>query len=107
MNPKSINDLDPKLKETYERIMGTNFTPTPPQTPTTAPTQNQPIMQTQPLDNAFSKTPEPPVSLFTQNGPVSAPQKKKLNVLPIFFVFGGIIFFVVYIIVWGKVFGLF
>jgi hypothetical protein len=122
MNPKSVNDLDPKLKETYERIMGTNFASTPLQNPTTAPTQNQPIMQTQPVtpqnqetqspntqppNDAFSKTPEPPVSLFTQNGPVSAPQKKKLNVLPILIVFGGIIFFVVYIIVWGKVFGLF
>ena len=112
MNPKSVNDLDPKLRETYERIMGTNFTPAT----TKTPTQNQPVMQTQetedksvqqPSENTSPKTPEPPISLFTQNGPVSAPEKKKLNVLPILIIFGGIIFFVVYIIVWAKVFKLF
>lgn len=111
MNPKGVNDLDPKLKETYERIMGTNFAPTQPKTPT----QNAPIMQThptsnqheQPINSTFPNTPEPPVSVFTQSGPVSEPHNKKLNVLPILLVFGGIIFIVVYIIVWAKVFGLF
>lgn len=137
MNPKSVNDLDPKLKEAYERIMGTavNSPATKPaeQTPNEPPAQtpNTPLMQTQPVvtqnsspaqspvqntpiepqaptHNPFMQTPEPPVSVFTQDGPIKAPtQKKKMNLLPIFLIVGGLIFFVVYIFVWARVFGLF
>ncbi len=132
MNPKSVNDLDPKLKEAYERIMGTSFTPnTPPGTSNQPPAQNAPVMQTtpvvdqpvtqaptlqvppaEPAKNPFDPAPEPPISVFTQAGPVSSPapagtQKKKMNILPILLVVGGLIFFVVYVIVWAKVFGLF
>ena len=57
MNPKSINDLDPKLKETYERVMGTSLG--------TNPTPTAPIMTTQ-------QTPEPqPV---TQPTPEQSPK---------------------------------
>lgn len=55
MNQKNVNDLDPKLREAYERVMGTTFAPnSQPQqaTLTTPPTetvpQNQPLMQTAP-----------------------------------------------------------
>ena len=44
MNPKSVNDLDPKLKETYERVMGTSLG--------TNPIPTAPVMTTQ-------QTPEP------------------------------------------------
>lgn len=69
MNPKNVNDLDPKLKEAYDRIMGTALTPTTkpepkhtspnpeqaqksqaqaaePQKQETAQTQNVPLMET-------------------------------------------------------------
>lgn len=55
MNPKNLNDLDPKLREAYEKVMGTNFNPAGPsaeasnQTPSAQP-QSQPLMQTQPAD---------------------------------------------------------
>lgn len=145
MNPKSVNDLDPKLKEAYERIMGTAVNPTgqnplgststtekPAEQPVNEPqTPNIPLMQTQPVvnqntrplptqntqietqsqhqtHNPFMQTPEPPVSALTQNGTLQAtPQKKKINLLPIFLIIGGLIFFVVYIFVWARVFGLF
>lgn len=149
MNPKGVNDLDPKLKEAYDRIMGTALNPvpqntqpqqpaapnlapaaaaqTPPPAPAQAPTTpvneptppstNTPLMQTQvftqsaPLvDNtpAQNITPAEPSSIFTQSPSSNAqPQKKKLNLLPILFVVGGLIFFGVYIVVWAKVFGLF
>lgn len=69
MNPKSVDDLDPKLKEAYDRIMGTSVdrkidpnastpsennqnTPNPSNPPTPQPTAQapQPVMQTQTLE---------------------------------------------------------
>jgi hypothetical protein len=53
MNPKTINDLDPKLKETYERVMGTSFSPADP-APTPTPAPERPMQTTvveQPLMN--------------------------------------------------------
>lgn len=118
---KNANNLDPKLKEAYDRIMGTNFAPASKPSPVSQQAQGAPLMKTEPVVQKtpvqppaqeppspaqFSPTPEPPVSVFTQNGPISA-QKKKLNLLPIFFVLGGIIFLGVYAVVWAKIFGLF
>jgi hypothetical protein len=52
MNPKGVNDLDPKLRETYERIMGTtpgapleNKDPQP-QSPAAATEPPHPILET-------------------------------------------------------------
>jgi hypothetical protein len=147
MNPKNVNDLDPKLKAAYDRIMGTTFNPqsqnqptpqntqvaqpvtstptTPPPSPVTQPeepaSQNPPIMQTQVYTpgnpqpepepskpNAEQQAPATNSSVFTSS-PSSSPQmqKKKLNVLPMLLIIGGLIFFAVYIVVWAKVFGLF
>lgn len=61
MNPKGVNDLDPKLKEAYDRIMGSskntgaNQTPVtvnPPsgQNPPSGTTPQPPVMQTQTVD---------------------------------------------------------
>ncbi|MGA2911833.1 MAG: hypothetical protein ABSE17_04370 [Candidatus Levyibacteriota bacterium] len=53
MNPKSVNDLDPKLKETYERVMGTSL----PGNPATSPA---PTMQIQPVTSPpIAPAPEP------------------------------------------------
>lgn len=145
MNPKSVNDLDPKLREAYERVMGSNFTPksvqnTSPQPAAqpqasqqsvapnpTDPQSNTPLMQTTQVftQNPVSAQPPPqqqtepikqevpspsadPTSIFTQS-PSSTPalQKKKLNMLPILFAVGAIVFFGAYIVIWAKVFGLF
>src|ERR1035437_9385683 len=52
MNPKSVNDLDPKLKETYERVMGTSLgasattpSPAPVMTTQVTPTEPQPTIE--------------------------------------------------------------
>ena len=59
MNPKGVNDLDPKLKEAYDRIMGTSDKPKTGQAPTiVSPPTGQPqaaaaqppVMQTQTVD---------------------------------------------------------
>jgi len=51
MNPKGPADLDPKLKETYERVMGTSFTPTVP-----------PSTQTRPVQTTVVQNPQEPVT---------------------------------------------
>jgi hypothetical protein len=136
MNPKSINDLDPKLKETYERVMGTALgsTPTPP----------APKMETQPAKTETPAVVEPglqaeqqlPVeapSVSTNAGTtvsqvfradnqsknsepaaVSSPSFKKAGstktninkLLPIIVVVA-IVFFIIYGVVWAKLLGLF
>lgn len=146
MNPKSVKDLDPKLKEAYERIMGSNFTPKPTQAQTNNPTSNQPQPEQKPLESSqattpaqntpimqttqvFTQNPQPtepvqssnekeeeketkvksdPTSLFTSSPSITpATQKKSLNMLPLLFAIGAIIFFGAYVIIWAKVFGLF
>jgi len=53
MEPKKITDLDPKLKEAYERVMGTSFAQPPQQSqpiaPQPQPSPAIPMQQTQPI----------------------------------------------------------
>ncbi|OGH11317.1 MAG: hypothetical protein A3B38_00630 [Candidatus Levybacteria bacterium RIFCSPLOWO2_01_FULL_36_13] len=107
MNPKNVNDLDPKLKEAYDRVMGTNFNPqaTAATQPQPQQSQNQPVMQTQPAEeqqpaiqsipvqppqpanptpsplptqNPFVQTPQPPPTIYTQtDGNMQSMQKPK------------------------------
>lgn len=147
MNPKTVKDLDPKLKEAYERIMGSNFTPKSAESQPTNPTNNQPQPEQKPLESSqapkpaqntpimqttqvFSQNPQPseptpelsnqkeekketkkesdPTSLFTSSpSTTSATQKKSLNMLPLLFAIGAIVFFGAYVVIWAKVFGLF
>lgn len=151
MDPKTAN-LDPKLKEAYERIMGTAV-PAPLQkanqqtqnnpaakpiesTPLQAPklqvqevapeplnmpmTEPPPPLSTQPevplnemvqspqspaLNNAkkpFSEPLPPPADILNNDSP-----KKKSKIMPIFLTLGGLIFFVLYGVIWAKLFGLF
>lgn len=157
MNPKGPTDLDPKLKETYERIMGTSFaTPQRPPAPTQgpigqpiqplsavqAPPQQQPeqpktqqpvftttqIPEPPPLPapepknlapemvqspvfnpgNPFTNTPPLQNRVFTKNvvnTDSQTQEHKKNNLMPVILSLGGVVFFVVYTIVWAKVFG--
>lgn len=135
MNPKGVNNLDPKLRETYERVMGTTFrssTPSEPQQPvapqpkapvfTTTPVSDpvsNPSLNTQPemvqspsfkTQDPFTDPPTPPSEVFSKSAPVNNPVptvKKKNNLMPIVLIFGGLVFFVIYGAVWAKVFGLF
>jgi len=136
MNPKGVNDLDPKLRETYERVMGTSFaSPQPagqPGAQTPAQPVPQPILKTetvvqevspQPIttsipemvqspqvfkaDDPFKDIDPPPAEIIAKNGVVEPQTKKKSRLKPILFIIGGIIFFVVYAIIWAIVLGLF
>jgi hypothetical protein len=132
MNPKGPADLDPKLKETYERVMGTSFTPaTPlaqtrpvqttvvqdPQSPvTTQPPQpinaatSAPEMVSSPqmpkMGESFKGSEESPANVLI-NGSTAIKTPKKSSLTPVLFIIGGLIFFVAYAVIWAKVFGLF
>lgn len=128
MNPKGVNDLDPKLRETYERIMGTapgsssgnpaNNEPTHPVLETHTEPQIQspaqgfinptPIPQPQIIkpNDPFMPTVPPPAEVITKNAVVNS-EKKKNGLMPILFVLFAVIFFVAYAVFWAKIFGLF
>jgi len=122
MNPKTPQDLDPKLKEAYDRVMGGNFSPTPPvskmpeipKTEAPAPVAvNTVIPPATPLPNPLSaEVIMPPLSVMSPSPTVFPQQpatsaKKKFRILPIIFLIVGLAFFAVYAVVWGKVFNLF
>lgn len=157
MDPKTAN-LDPKLREAYERIMGTAV-PAPaqktnaqtPSNPTVKPTQTTPLqtpkLQVQEVKHEPLNMPKfeplPPLPpqpqlqtplnemvqspVFSVKNPFVEPlppppdilgkdtntilnndsPKKKSKLKPIFIALGGLIFFVIYGVIWAKVFSLF
>ncbi len=122
MNPKTPADLDPKLKEAYDRVMGGNFSPsapipnpTPPKVenplPTTAsaPAIN-PMPYPTPLTNP-APVDMPPLSVMSPSTTASGQQvistKKKSKISPIIFLLAGLVFLAIYAVVWGKIFNLF
>lgn len=135
MDPKSGQQLDPKLQEAYNKVMGVSLdtpatppspsSPTPPPTdtptvvtPPTAPTPPQhpsvseePTMSPAPSEPSqeLVTTPEPPIA--TMQSTISAkPQtfvaKKGMKISPVILIVGGIAFLLVYSLIWIKVFNL-
>ena len=119
MNPKTPADLDPKLKEAYDRVMGGNFSQPIP----TAPTNPTPKIEPVPAPTAINPPPLPPLTnpmsvnmpplnvMSPSSAPVTAQPansaKKKSKISPIIFLVVGLAFFAVYAVVWAKVFKLF
>ena len=135
MDPKALNNLDPKLKETYDRVMGTTTPPasTAPQTPTapaTPPAAATPspvninIQQAAPEATAQPTDAASPVPSYTTDNlkfqaaiqtpmvgaaPMAglAPQPQgPSSLLKILYIIGAIVFFVVYAYFWAKIFNL-
>lgn len=121
MDPKNPTDLDPKLKETYERVMGTVIPNPPAQTPsdgaqapqskpTSEPIAPNLAAQTNPApiesvpSETFQPTFVPPPAVSAQTQVFSTTKKSKIS--PFILVLGAIAFFIIYLIIWVKVFGL-
>jgi hypothetical protein len=119
-NPKTPQDLDPKLKEAYDRVMGGNFTPSTPTAPNPLPkiepvpapvTNPIPPLPT-PLINPMSVNNMPPLSVMSPSTTALPQQqvistKKKSRISPVLFLIIGLAFFAIYAVVWAKVFKLF
>ena len=109
MNPKTPQDLDPKLKEAYDRVMGGSFNP-PAASPSPSPKMENPAPGQNPFANPTA--PVPPVTVLSPSTSPSGGQqvisaKKKSKISPIIFLAVGISFFTVYAVVWAKIFNLF
>jgi hypothetical protein len=126
MNPKTVNDLDPKLKETYERVMGTSLagnpsTPPPtmetqpisqpepkielqPETPTPSPDESSTVAQVFRADESNKSIETTTVNPPSKNETAAKTGGKKL--LPIVIV-GAVVFFAIYAVIWAKLLGLF
>lgn len=126
---KNVSQLDPKLKEAYDRVMGTVVTP-PAKTNEAMPAPSAPSApaaspiptpaSTTPVIHAAEPIPAPaqahaaPVSTSIHqvvSSPTSTPKaavstQKKSGSKAFIFLLGGIVFFVVYAIVWIKMFSL-
>lgn len=62
MNPKGVTDLDPKLKEAYDRIMGSSNTKPANEPPlTVAPPAGQTTSQNSTANQNLPQSPQPPV----------------------------------------------
>lgn len=140
MDPtKTAPTLDPKLKETYDRIMGNAPAgqPPPPPPPMSGRLGPQSILEPPLGASPFSKPPvevphpkfgppppppPPPPPLHDQDvgqtvssptmAPVSGtntylPQKTKGKIPTFIIILGGVAFFIIYGVVWAKVFGYF
>lgn len=114
MNP-TAQTLDPKLKETYDRVMGTQLPPQPDQKPQPAPQPAQEVhLPVENIPPAPTPTP-PPVAAepemvninatVPQHVAPAAVSKKKFS--PIIFVVAGAGFLLIYTFIWLKVFKLF
>jgi hypothetical protein len=124
---KTPPQLDPKLKEAYDRVMGTVVTPPAPTkteqampAPSAVPTTAMPSTTVSSLPFAQSaqsvqSTPtasNAAVNPHSVSSPISTvqakmgPQKKSGGFKALIFLLAGIAFFVVYALVWIKMFNL-
>lgn len=160
MDPKQqLNQLDPKLQEAYNRVMGTASTsnvamanagtpasdaasPTPPPTqspqpplppkpaapqpipqppvapPPPAATFVPPLPAEKPQEDSMASsmpitkvyTPSPSADAATSGFVAATPQtqaeEKKHGISPVILILGGLVFFIIYTLVWIRVFNL-
>lgn len=121
MDPKAANNLDPKMKETYDRVMGTSTTPnaapaaaapmatTPAaSTPTTPPAANTPFGTAPSMpDNlqfqaAIQAAPAQPA---TTSVGVAVPNQTS-SMVRILYIVGSVVFFAAYTYLWIKIFNI-
>lgn len=131
MDPTSLSNLDPKLKETYDRVMGTSTPPASDQTPSNpapaSPTPADASPNNAPSENVTAESglstpiatpapdsaePQPATVTITQASPtppstniVSAPHGHS-GLIKIFYILGATVFFVIYIFFWAKIFNI-
>lgn len=119
MNPNA-QTLDPKLKETYDRVMGSQFTPqpgpksTPVQPSASVPVSHSPMPASPAPAPAAEHAGPAPVSQVFVASPTASSSKAAVvknsggkKISPLIIVALGIVFFAVYAVVWLKLFAIF
>lgn len=132
MDPQTPNNLDPKLKATYDRVMGTATAPvggqpaaqaatppaaapapiTDPNAPAAAPAESAPqntspsIPQTPYTADNLSFQAAIQQTPATNQVPGLVTPRQSSSTLRVLYIIGGVVFFVVYTFVWVKIFNL-
>lgn len=115
MNPNLAQTLDPKLKETYDRIMGTEL-PKAGSSPAVEPQTHVPIEQIAtpqaPTPEATPNLPEESkVEMVSINTTPSVSKTEQVSkgrkISPVIFIVVGVLFFLLYAFAWLKVFKIF
>lgn len=108
MDQKVSHQLDPKLQEAYDRVMGVQV-PAPTESKTSvAPANPVPVQPASAASSTVSIVQQPVASVdnasVTKNHTFVA--KKGMKISPLFLVIGGVAFLLLYTIIWIKVFNL-
>lgn len=121
MDPKKQQTLDPKLKEVYDRVMGTATKSAAPSVP--EPVKAEPTKETPPPAAPQSvrptvpapPAPEPAKAHVTTAAPVitsgfvakgSEEKEKKSGISPVILFLAAVVFLLVYALVWVKFFNI-
>ena len=108
---QQFGQLDPKLKEVYERVMGTSISSSPktspvlPQQPVTpAPAQMQ--QHAAPIPQSESPKPQMQTSPAPQSLTQAVSVKPHGHISPVVWILGGVAFIIIYALAWIKIFNL-
>jgi hypothetical protein len=114
-NQDPATQLNPKLREAYERVMGTVVAPNPttPSTPMPQAASTPSLSAVPPLKEEVHIPMSSPTSqVFSATAPktytspsVVAP-KKKSGVSPLIIAIGAVAFFIIYAVFWIKIFNI-
>ncbi|OGH05230.1 MAG: hypothetical protein A2W22_01255 [Candidatus Levybacteria bacterium RBG_16_35_11] len=115
---KAVPQLDPKLKEAYDRVMGTVVTPSKPAEPQPQVSPPPPPAHSEPIQPVSPPPAQPTLEHLSQHPSSSATMvpsptaekaavvKTKRKVSPLIIGLGVIVFLAIYAVVWIKYFGL-
>lgn len=115
MDPNALSHLDPKLRETYERVMGASKPSDPPSTPFPAPIDGPGRdSATLPDINAQENDLEPLTQTVNISQPLESINQIKnagethghKGLMQIFYILGTSVFFIVYVFFWLKIFNI-
>lgn len=118
---QQLSKLDPKLKEAYDKVMGTDLPAAPAQTPASQQPFQTVAAPAVPATPVAAPTPQvatpqasqPPLRRTTstvhvgyQLQPPKVATQKKGKISPILIIAGIVIFFVIYTVIWVKIFNI-
>lgn len=100
---QDLSKLDPKLKEAYDRVMGTSITPPQPAKPNVQESHSVPPSAPHPTMTTVNPPPHQDETSVVHK---ASGAKKKGGISPLVLALAGLIFFIAYGVIWVKIFNL-